>query len=129
VSVKLRRAGGVFLVPARINGHGETLLMVDTGASDVALTQVLAERLGIQPVGPGRPVLTANGVTYTRPALLDSLHVPDESGAAAFRVRASVGDFPEFPGEIGGLLGQTFLRRFRVSIDAERGILHLEPLR
>ncbi len=127
-SVPLRRAGGLFLVAARINGAVDTLLLLDTGASDVSITSGLAERLGITRLGPPRRVLTANGVTLVQPTLLESIYLPDESGVCAFRVEASVGEFPGFPPEVGGLLGQTFLKRFRVSIDAERLVLHLEPI-
>jgi predicted aspartyl protease len=128
IRIKLKRAGEILLVPARFNGQVDTLLVLDTGASHVVISEALATRMGIVRQGPPQPALSANGVHYVRRALLDSVHLPDESGAAALKVEAKVGDLPGFPPGVGGLLGQTFLRRFRVSIDAERLVLELTGL-
>ena len=46
-------------------------------------------------------------------------------GITVNHVRAHVIDIPDRPGL--GLLGLNFLRRFRMEIDDEKGILLLEP--
>jgi len=50
---------GHYSVGGSINGEPVTFLL-DTGATDVAIPQALAERLGL-PRGAGIPLLTANG--------------------------------------------------------------------
>ncbi len=127
-AIRLRRAGSLLLVPARINGQVDTLLVVDTGASGVLISESLSERLGITRLGPRQAALSANGVHYVRPTVLESIHLPDESGVCAHKIEAAVGELTGFPRDIGGLLGQSFLRRFHVAIDAERLLLHLDPL-
>ena len=58
--------------------------------------------------------------------VLDAVHVPDETGAGVANVEAVVASIPGSPSDIGGLLGQSFLRHFHVTIDAERGVMHLQ---
>ena len=128
IRIRLKRAGQIFLIPARFNGQVDTLLVLDTGASHVAISDTLAARLGITRFGSPQPALSANGVHYVRRTVIESLHVPDESGVSASAVEATVGDLAGFPPGVGGLLGQTFLRRFRVSIDAERLEVELKPV-
>lgn len=76
VEVELvRNASGHFVLDGRINGRPATLL-VDTGATDVAVPQELAERLGLP---AGSPVLlsTANGTVTGYRSRLDSLRMGD----------------------------------------------------
>jgi aspartyl protease family protein len=97
-------AGGQFHVLAEINGQ-RVQLLVDTGASDVALTRADAQRVGIDVdrLVYDVPYRTANGVGYGARVRLD---------------RVAVGDIvvDDVPGSVGGnlgqsLLGMTFLRR------------------
>ncbi|MBP1599290.1 MAG: aspartyl protease-like protein [Acidobacteria bacterium] len=130
LDIRLRRAGGVFLVTARLNNQITTNFVVDTGASVVMISDALADQLGLDHVNrPKRKTLTASGVLESPRVVLDSIHVPDENGAGVAEVEAHVATLPGAPPSIGGLLGQSFLRNFHVTIDAERGVMHLRPVR
>jgi aspartyl protease family protein len=112
VEIKAGRDGH-FYVDAEINFR-PVRLMVDTGASVIALRKSDAEAVGIRP-GPAEyahPVSTANGTTYGAETELDSIAVRDIELAG---VRAMV-----LPDEQLGisLLGASFLNRlerFQVS--------------
>lgn len=67
---------GHYLADARINGHLFEML-VDTGASTVALPESVAEEAGIflQPSDYKVPVRTANGVTYGGSAVIRTFQV------------------------------------------------------
>lgn len=81
--------------------------MIDTGATDVALSLELAKNLDLR-LGVGRIFRTANGDVQTWAALLDEV---DLGGLAAQRVRASV--LPNMPGD-QVLLGMSYLKRFEL---------------
>ena len=95
---------GHYLAPGRINGQ-PVIFLIDTGATDVALSLALAERLNLRLV-PGSIARTANGDVQAWSALLDEV---DLSGLVARRVRASV--LPNLPGD-QVLLGMSYLKRF-----------------
>lgn len=72
--VVLRRQGdGPFASPGQINGQPVQLL-VDTGATTVALSAVLAARLNLSR-GPARQIDTASGRTTGYETVLDSLEL------------------------------------------------------
>ena len=130
LDIPMRRAGGVFLVAVRLNNQITTNFVVDTGASAVMISEALADQLGLDYVNkPKRRTLTASGFLESPRIVLDSIHVPDEGGAGVADVEAYVATLPGAPPAIGGLLGQSFLRHFHVTIDAERGVMHLRPMR
>ena len=104
-TVTLFAQGGHFFAEAEVEGK-KVMFMVDTGASDVALSRADASRLGIVP--PDREFTrvyqTANGLSRGAPINLDSVAI----GPIDLRnVEASVID-----GEMGiSLLGMSFLNR------------------
>lgn len=127
LEVPLQRVGGVLLVASRINGQANTKFVVDTGASVVTISHALADRLGLEYAGkPTQRLITPSGIMYSPRIVLDAVHVPDETGATVASVDAVVATIPGSPPEIGGLLGQSFLRHFHVTIDAERGVMNLQ---
>ncbi len=65
---------GHYFVKAEVNGV-EVLFMVDTGASDVALTRRDARRIGldVDRLSYTRPYSTANGIAYGAQVSLDSI--------------------------------------------------------
>ena len=69
-------AGGHFVVEAEVNGVALRLL-VDTGASDVVLSQADARRLGfdLASLDYSRRYRTANGVVFGAPVLLSRVRV------------------------------------------------------
>ena len=95
-----------YIADAVVNGH-TIRVVVDTGATDVALTQESARRLGIKPAESEFTTLisTANGVVGAAPVVLSEIRL----GAIAVRnVPAIV-----VPGDAlaVNLLGMSFLSR------------------
>jgi aspartyl protease family protein len=107
-SVILRASmGGHFLATAQVNGH-RVRFLVDTGASEVVLTQDDAKRAGINidDLAYTNPVETANGETYVAPVRLKSVKLNDiEIGGVDAAVARNGLDM--------SLLGMTFLRRLK----------------
>jgi clan AA aspartic protease (TIGR02281 family) len=129
LDVPLRRAGGVFLVRARINDQVTTNFVVDTGAATVTISHALADQLGLDYENkPKQRLITPSGIMMTPRIVLGSIYVPDQGGAGVTGVEAVVATIPEFPPGIAGLLGQSFLRHFHVTIEAERAVMHLQPM-
>ncbi|MBB4187571.1 TIGR02281 family clan AA aspartic protease [Sinorhizobium terangae] len=71
-----RRLDGHFAADAMINGH-EVSMLVDTGASSIALTYEDAERIGLDPANLSYTVtvLTANGRTLAAPVTLSDIAI------------------------------------------------------
>lgn len=129
LAIPLRRIGGVLLVAARVNGQVATYFIVDTGASVVTISHALADRLGLEYAqNPKQRLITPSGIMLSPRVVLDTVHVPDEAGAGVTGVEAVVATLPATPPDIGGLLGQSFLRHFHVTVDGERAIMHLESI-
>lgn len=97
---------GHFTATALVNGRAVPVL-IDTGASLVALSHEDAERVGVH-VRPGdftRRVRTANGIARVAPVLLDSISIGD---ITLHGIEAAVSE----PGRLGTtLLGMTFIGR------------------
>ena len=115
------RAGtfGQFRARVDINGF-MTRMLVDTGASSIALTARDARNAGIFP-NPGDytvKIRTANGIGRAAPVVLDSVSI---GGITLHDVRALVNE----PGTLHvSLLGMSFLSRLRrVDIGSGRMIL------
>ena len=105
--VELRAgAHGHFTTMATINGRSIPVL-VDTGASMVALSHDDAERAGVfvRPSDFTGRVSTANGIARIAPVRLDSVSIGD---ITLYDVEAAVSE----PGRLGTtLLGMTFIGR------------------
>ena len=99
-------AGGHFLVEANINGS-RVRVMVDTGASVVALSRDDARRIGLtpQPADFNVRVSTANGIVQVAPVMLKEVTIGDVS---IQDVPAAV--FPDNRLQVG-LLGMSFLSK------------------
>jgi aspartyl protease family protein len=100
-----RQANGHFGVDAKVNG-ARISFMVDTGASDVALTYKDAERAGLEPwnLNFDRPYQTANGVTYGARVDIQSIAIGD---ITLYNIRGSV----MRQGMDESLLGLSYLNR------------------
>ena len=106
---------------ALINGRS-TLVMIDTGANVVAMSEAHARSLGVDTRDARSSVVqTASGVTAARQVTLRSVNV---GGIQVDNVQASVLE-GEFPAVI--LLGMTYLRHVR--IEEQEGILSLSRVR
>ncbi len=111
---------GHFSTMAQINGSSIDV-MVDTGASIVALTWEDAQRAGIfvRPSDFTHRVNTANGQAKVAPVTIDSISI---GGITVRDVKGAVSE----PGRLNGtLLGMTFLGRLSRA-ELKRGTLLLE---
>jgi aspartyl protease family protein len=112
-------AGGQYRARALIEGQGVDV-MIDTGATVVALTSETAARLGValDPSGPRWRMNTANGVALASPVTLRSVSL----GAIYMNdVQAVV--MPPGASSVN-LLGASFLKRL-VSVEQRDGTLVL----
>lgn len=108
------------VIPAvvKINGHAGVFL-VDTGASMVAMSAAYAKSIGIAyEAWPTMLVATAAGVRRVRTGKV----TVELQGVKASHVDAAVVD--DMAG-MQGLLGISFLSRFDVKIDAQKGVLEV----
>jgi aspartyl protease family protein len=111
---------GHFIVRAEINGS-DVMVLVDTGASTVALSYEDARDAGLRPgsLDFNLPIATANGITNAARIRLDRVEI---DGVRVYDVDGVV--LPE--GALrGSLLGMSYLSRLR-SFKVEDGVLHLE---
>ena len=90
----------------------------------VTIPSSTAEELGlaVDNRNPMRKVFTAGGVKYAPEVTLSAITI---DGWEVNNIPALVLDIPSQPG--WGLLGLSYLQRFRVDINTEAGILLLEP--
>ena len=109
---------------AVLNGSANQTFIVDTGASLVTIPRSMAEELGLEvdANSPMRKVYTAGGVRYAPEVTLFSITV---EGWEETDLKALVLDLPNQ--SEWGLLGMNYLRRFRMDINTENGVLLLEP--
>jgi clan AA aspartic protease (TIGR02281 family) len=123
-SIPFERSGNVVIVPVTLNNRQTVNLVVDTGASFTLISQALARDLDID-LSRNRktmPFHTANGVVDAPLTTLDSITV---GGMEIKNLTAAVHDAtPDIPA--AGLLGLNFLSNFRMDIDTQKGLLHLE---
>jgi len=105
--VLARDLTGHYRADAFINGT-KTAVLVDTGATDVAISQRLADRLGIKSVHAIR-TQTANGETVAYMTRLSSVKL---GGIEASDVAAII--TPNLEGDV--LLGMSFLNRMDVRL-------------
>jgi clan AA aspartic protease (TIGR02281 family) len=123
IQVPFLRRGASVLVPATVNGQPIGYFILDTGATFTSVSRETAQRLGIASRGGSVHLATASGVMQAPLALLDEV---DVGGAVARHVPAVIHDLPNVPPSIVGLLGLSFLERFRVNLDLASGVLLLE---
>jgi clan AA aspartic protease (TIGR02281 family) len=124
VAVPTFRVGQTFVVQVRLNGTRDAKLILDTGAEISLLSHDVVLDLGLFPTS-STPTVTLNTVSGTVRAdvvIVESMAV---GAAEAHYVAVAVHDLPEAPPGIDGLLGLTFLNHFIVTLDPQRGTLHL----
>ena len=111
-------------VTASLNQGTSQDFIVDTGASMVTIPYSTAADLGIIITvrNPRRTVYTASGVIHAPEVVLDSITL---EGFETYNVSALVLDLPNQP-EMG-LLGLNYLRRFKMDLSTDEGLLALTP--
>jgi clan AA aspartic protease (TIGR02281 family) len=119
-TIPIFRKGEVITTKVKLNGTLRLPMVVDTGASRVAIGTKVARALKL-PVETWPTVLTetAGG---TRKAYVGTLSEIAVQGVRAERVEVWVMDDVD---KVGGLLGQSFLSRFVVNIDQVKGVVQL----
>lgn len=124
MKVPVFRAGRSLLVHVRLNDARDVRLIVDTGADLTILSSSVANELGLVSSAEGRRVTltTAGGSVQA-----DLIRVPRVSvgSAEVTNMTAAVHDLPDAPGGADGLLGLSFLEKFLVTLDAQKGELSL----
>lgn len=122
--VPIERHGQVVIIEATLNNKRSAKFVVDTGASYTLISNALARELSLDtdPNPKTLPFQTANGVIQAPVTHLESVMV---GGMEIRNLAAAVHDaLPDT--RIAGLLGLNFLSNFRMDIDTQKGILHLE---
>jgi clan AA aspartic protease (TIGR02281 family) len=123
-SIPFERAGNIVVVPVTLNNRQTTKLVVDTGASYTFISHALARDLAIDVSRNPQtvPFHTANGVVEAPITNIDSITV---GGMEVKNLTAAVHDTTP-DSTASGLLGLNFLSNFRMEIDTQKGLLHLE---
>lgn len=117
--VGLERQGGGWVATVVLNGRERARFLVDTGASISVITPEMAERLGVRPVrgAPPMRLQTANGPISAPVVSVPSLRLGDIEGHDTPAV------IHDFGFGLDGILGNTFLARYTITLDADRGVL------
>jgi clan AA aspartic protease (TIGR02281 family) len=124
VTVPVHRAGRSLTVQAKLNGTHNARLIVDTGADITILSHKVAMDLGIV-FTSSSPTVTLNTVGGSVRADVVRLGTIAVGTAEVSNVPVAVHTLPDAPPEVDGLLGLTFLDKFLVTLDAQKGELHL----
>ncbi len=98
-------------------------MALDTGATNLLITQEIAEALGItiSEQCEWKEVVTASGIEKVPIIYIDSVKVLDKE---AWNVKAVVHNLPE-KGYVDGLLGLSFLRQFDLQLNFKLGLLEI----
>ena len=113
-------SGGHFVTQGSINGRAVSFI-VDTGATHVALSQTVAEQIGLNYRGGQRSVgNTANGPIVAYRVTLDSVRIGD---VQVYNVEAAV--LPAGMEQV--LLGNSFLTRFQMKRENDKMTLDKRP--
>ncbi len=123
-SIPFEKHGSVVIVQATLNGKAAVKLVLDTGATFTMISSTTAKELDIDTTQNTRsmPFQTANGTIQAPLISLDSISV---AGLELKNLTAAVHDAMPDPA-VAGLLGLNFLSNFRMDIDTENGMVHLE---
>ena len=123
-SIPMEKHGQVVIIQATLNNKQSAKFVVDTGASYTLISNALARDLAID-VGANPktlPFQTANGIIQAPVTNLESIAV---GGMEIRNLPAAEHDAEPDP-QVAGLLGLNFLSNFRMDIDTQKGVLHLE---
>ena len=122
--VPIARSGEIFLTEVVLNGRVKQYFVVDTGASFTSIGRQTAKDLGItiDESTPFLPVATASDIVLSPLVKLRSVRTG----------KAEVEDVDtlvhNLPGGTAGLLGNSFLSKFKVVFDSVNGKMTLVPL-
>jgi clan AA aspartic protease (TIGR02281 family) len=117
ITVDLVRKGELLLAEVVLNGRTRQYFIVDTGASFTLINRPTAKELGItiDENTPFLPIFTASSLIFTPLVTLRSIRVGE---AELENVDVLIHDMPS---DSVGLLGNSFLNKFKVMIDSVNG--------
>jgi clan AA aspartic protease (TIGR02281 family) len=122
--IRLESARGVWVAPVLVNGRHRGRFLVDTGSSVVVLSPAFAATVGARRRDHDTLELdTLGGRTRGPWATVSALRV----GEAEMRNAEVIVHAPG--GDLDGILGNTFLNRWDVTLDPDRRLLRLRALR
>ncbi len=121
ITVELVRRGELSLAEVILNGRVRQYFIVDTGASFTLINRPTARELGItiDENTPFLPIFTASSLIFTPLVTLRSIRVGD---AEVENVDVLIHDMPS---DSAGLLGNSFLNKFKVMLDSISGKMTL----
>ena len=124
VYVRVAGRGRALVIQADINQRVSGPFILDTGASYCVVSKETADAANLsgRKDGPKVKLSTASGVVEARLAEARRIDVGD---AVARDVEVAVVEKDVFPG-FRGLIGLSFLRHFKYSVDSGEGTLLLE---
>ena len=124
VEVPIEGRGHVLIVEATINQRLSGRFLVDTGATHCVISKQKAKDISLAGRNDGAKIRiqTANGLIE---ATMGEARRIDVGDAVAREVAVAVTPDDPVPG-LDGLIGLSFLKQFKYSIDSERSILRLE---
>lgn len=128
VTVPIEHLGNILVVSATLNESRQARFIVDTGASQTIISQIIAFDLGLYSTAHPTQVMlhTAGGTVQADSVVLDSLRI---AGAEVRNSQVLIHDLPDLPLAVDGLLGLSFLGAYQVTLDAARGELRLRNSR
>ena len=121
MTVDLFRKHELLLAEVILNGRLKQYFIVDTGASFTLINRPTARELGItiDENTPFIPIFTASSLIFTPLVTLQSIRVGE---AEVENVDVLIHDMPS---DSAGLLGNSFLNKFRVTLDSVNGKMTL----
>jgi len=125
--VDAERVNGHWVVDVLLDGKVTARMIVDTGASVIALSRAIADQLGPEAVKRGNGQVEVADGRKVRVQVLE-LPVVEVGGSKAEHVLAGIMPDAPAPG-IDGLLGMSFLNHFGFESDPKSGSLYLRRMR
>ena len=126
ITVPITKIGGSMVVQVTLNDSVDAHLIVDTGATMTVLSYDVGIELGLLSGSDVslNTVNTAGGSVQVSMSNLESLQV---GAAHVANVAVAIHDLPDGISGVSGLLGMSFLKNFKVTLDADQGFLRLLP--
>jgi clan AA aspartic protease (TIGR02281 family) len=124
VMVPLQQIGDSFIANVVLNKKVRCKLIVDTGAETTVISTDMAKllKLNMDEATPV-PIASATGYSTAAQVTLDTLAVGQ---AKQSNVLVDVLDMPQSETNADGLLGMSFLKRYKFSLDASHQLLQLQ---